>query len=488
LNNTNQTNITTLNVANTATQTTLVTLINADNTTQNKLLLLNTANTATQSSLTNINSSITALNTKTSGLTEKTIKAYDNQLISSSRTKNNTGLIGTWSVSQHYNKKINVICPISVRLITSNSTGNASIFYSVLESIAYTVYKNGIEYQTNTPVSSTALPKPIYFASSVNGSVGQAFLTNISLNFTCNDDINPAVYTVNLLYNRTSFITSTSEIIVNTDITGFVLGANVSIANSSTAGLNYVAPSFTEQFIITSSVTGGIEVNNFVAKGEAQFMGNGDFPETITGSEQGLAVYWNNSNGDGEVDFLAKGQGGGSGFNFYASNNYTAPHLLTKIDTNGKLTTGSVRCDSIVSPLINTEELISSKMNCSLLSTTKIYYPGKMGAELLDAQGKNGRWPIFNSVRYFSDLYGIRTVTLNPGMRAAVNVNNFIDNFMVYPGFRLQVWTDDDYTGTCVIDCDNISVFPVNVQGYVNGSTVVDNASSCKLWFNGTQL
>jgi hypothetical protein len=143
-----------------------------------------------------------------------------------------------------------------------------------------------------------------------------------------------------MVFNSADLQTTLDTFVTNTSLT--TLLSNYITSSSLTTSLsNYVTnTSLTtslSNYVTNSSLT--TSLSNLTHTWGLGFNAS-TFPTNSSGDfKTGYEVFWNNSNGIGEVDFLSYGQGGLGGFKFYslcASSTIHTPHELLSTDlTNG---------------------------------------------------------------------------------------------------------------------------------------------------------
>jgi hypothetical protein len=371
-------------------------------------------------------------------------KSITNNMVSSSRTVNDTGLGGTYNVSSHYTRTISFICPLSILLISS-VYGVGNVFSATFNSItSCTIYKNGVSFSTPTITS----------ANGVNGlwTTGQVtaitapkvefYLTTVSGSFTPDDDCNTAIYTVEFVFSVSKTNSSYAKVQINTLTTGKI-EYNASCSYTGTRNASYLTASFSE-------------VDNYL---------NDRYGLFEVGRMNTLDIKTN-------------------------GNNTTTGNISSDtLSINSVSTTGS--SISVTSPLSISGLCSSSTLNVSSYSTlNKTYYSGMIGAYICEGSiGANNQLrPIFSSVLAYSNFYvynqASQSISVGTIHSTAIDLYGTDTNcYLVNPGFRLIVYGLNNYAGSVYLDYTNNT----NISTFVI-PTSTGVGQSCKLYFNGTQI
>ena len=186
-----------------------------------------------------------------------------NNLISQSMTLNDTGLVGTYTVSNHYTKTINFITPLSFSVINANDLISNSMSCT-LSTITCTVFKNGVSFSTVTlTLSNPEILGSGTLCQNTNSTAPHScdfYLTNCSGSFTPNDDVLQAVYTVKFTFTKTNTNASYGKIIVNTT-TSNLIAVSMSCSYTGTRP-TYKTPSSTYIYNYSNDRIGSIEASD----------------------------------------------------------------------------------------------------------------------------------------------------------------------------------------------------------------------------------
>ncbi len=94
--------------------------------------------------------------------------------------------------------------------------------------------------------------------------------------------------------------------------------------------------------------------------------------------------------------------------------------------------------------------------------------------------GISACYPFFTSR---SDFFALTSIS-SAGAAGTINIGDIDNYFIVMPGYRLEVYANNNYGGTLLLNGDNTSgIVPRN---YATSPT--DQASSIKLFFKGTLI
>ena len=140
-------------------------------------------------------------------------------------TSNDTGLVGTYTVSSHYTKTINFITPLSFSVINANDLISNSMACT-LNTITCTIFKNAVSFSTVTLTLSNpevlGLGTLCQNMNSIAPHSCDYYLTTCSGSFTPNDDVLSAVYTIKFTFTKTNTNASYAQIIVNTTTSNLI--------------------------------------------------------------------------------------------------------------------------------------------------------------------------------------------------------------------------------------------------------------------------
>jgi hypothetical protein len=154
----------------------------------------------------------------------------------------------------------------------------------------------------------------------------------------------------------------------------------------------------------------------------------------------------------------------------------------TIINSTGISNTGSTNLNTLV-----------ATGDVSFNAYTRMKYLGHFGsrgAEIIDGVNLySAGMPVFNSIpdlRSFFSRQGPNAsgavIGLGSIYTGECNMNDRDDIWMIYPGFQLKVYSDYNYVGL-ILDIRNAGGVPIH-----GVPTILNNASSCKLFFNGTEI
>jgi hypothetical protein len=169
--------------------------------------------------------------------------------------------------------------------------------------------------------AQTTINGDVWLNSDVNIGTINNFFNVLSISyFDSLVTFNAGINTISILLNGVD---------LNTRLNTYVLTSALNTTLS-----NYVTNTSLNNQLKTFTHTAGLGFNAST------------FPSNSSGDyKYGYEVFWNNTNGGGETDFLAYGQGGSGGFKFYSLNTssssstpyelmYMHPSIGTKINTN----------------------------------------------------------------------------------------------------------------------------------------------------------
>jgi hypothetical protein len=168
-----------------------------------------------------------------------------------------------------------------------------------------------------------------------------------------------------------TFVTSTS---LTTLLSNYVLSSTLTTSLS-----NYVTNSLLttslSNYVTNSSLT--TSLSNLTHTWGLGFNAS-TFPTNSSGDfKTGYEVFWNQSNGIGEVDFLSYGQGGLGGFKFYslcASSTIHTPHELLSTDlTNGTVINTNLNVKGIQNSCRKSITYLTTTFYLSPLTITAYY-------------------------------------------------------------------------------------------------------------------
>lgn len=240
-------------------------------------------------------------------------------------------------------------------------------FYTCAQIGVINTTLNDIDTDT-TGITYTTDSTNIAYNLAVSGDITSSTLTAIDTEITT---LNSTCTGIDYSSGTTTFNTN---VVVNDAYTLTVDGMNV-----GTALTNYgatVLNSSTAVTVTSLDVEGSGTIDgSLIVTGSSATM-----PTTTTGSSQGLGIYWNESGGNGEVDFLSYGQGADGGFGFYCSSNTAVPsqigYFSSPLNTSFQCPSsgGNFLCNNSIKAYASLTSTGSSGFNCTYYASSSTMY------------------------------------------------------------------------------------------------------------------
>jgi hypothetical protein len=154
----------------------------------------------------------------------------------------------------------------------------------------------------------------------------------------------------------------------------------------------------------------------------------------------------------------------------------------TVINSTGIVSTGSTN--------LNTLD-VSGNVNMNGYSKLKyLGYYGQMGAQLVDGSSLYSLgMPVDNSIPDLTNFFSRETTNASGAVigygsisTGVINMSDRDDAWLIMPGFQLKVYSDINYSGL-ILDIRNVGSVP-----FFGVPTVLNNASSCKLFYNFVEI
>ena len=154
----------------------------------------------------------------------------------------------------------------------------------------------------------------------------------------------------------------------------------------------------------------------------------------------------------------------------------------TVINSTGIVSTGSTTLNTLT---------VNNNVNMNGYSQLKyLNYFGQMGAQIIDGTSTYTLgMPVYNSIpdlRNFFSRQGSNASGAVIGYGSVytgqISMNDRDDIWLIMPGFQLQVFSDYNYSGL-ILSIRNAGGVPIHAV-----PTVLNSASSCKLFFNGVEI
>jgi hypothetical protein len=152
------------------------------------------------------------------------------------------------------------------------------------------------------------------------------------------------------------------------------------------------------------------------------------------------------------------------------------------IDSNGIGCSASTNLDRLT---VNNNVFLNGYSKLKFLA-----YYGQRGAEIVDGVNPYSvGMPIFNSIPDLRNFYSRQgsnasgyVITTGTIYTTPLNMNDRDDIWLIYPGFRLVVYSEFNYTGV-ILDIKNSGSVPFHAV-----PSSVNLASSVKLYFNDVEV
>lgn len=205
------------------------------------------------SSIQNTTSSLDFVTTKLNMPSSITINT--NKITSSSYASKTLGtanvLVATFTMSPYFKKVINLSSPISLyRQYKNVSSTGTNIIRDTLNSVTYTINKNGSVFLTGTCITNNTLPNSTIVVTNTASTATRSYevyITNASVSFTPTESSLVDVYQVYYTMNNTSDTTWQSSNFVNLAFGYNINGTQATATltpNTGTYGANFSAVSY----------------------------------------------------------------------------------------------------------------------------------------------------------------------------------------------------------------------------------------------------
>lgn len=188
-----------------------------------------------------------------------------------------SGAIATIICDPFYKRSITFSTPVSVSRTYSNpsASGSANIITEQLNSITYTINKNGVLFTSGTCGYSDTIPSAVVTITSsptTSSRTYEVYITNASLSFTPSESSTIDTYIINFTFNFTSTVPSTN---FTTLSFGYYTNTDESAISKSTGlivsinnGANYQSVNYSTNIITTNTISNQstVYVNELVSK------------------------------------------------------------------------------------------------------------------------------------------------------------------------------------------------------------------------------
>ena len=211
--------------------------------------------------------------------TNNSLNVYSNTIanITSSKTLGLSNITGDVFVFEpYYSNTFTISTPISLYRQYRNTTANVSLFnriYDTLNSVSYTILKNGSTFATGTCTTNNTLPNTQIYVSSNSSTSSrnyEIYITNATCSFTPTISPTSDTYTVNYtvnysqdtLWQNYNLIMESFGYYINTDIS--TISGNPTLLTGS-HGLNYSSSNYIKSTSNYSTNTSRLQINSIVS-------------------------------------------------------------------------------------------------------------------------------------------------------------------------------------------------------------------------------